>query len=46
LAPSRDFFSRSFPPKRESSATDPALSIFSGFPPSRERAGTNKKKFG
>jgi GcrA cell cycle regulator len=46
LAPSHDFTSRSFPRKRESSATDPAWSIFSGFPPSRERAGTNKKKFG
>ncbi|MGN6747646.1 MAG: GcrA family cell cycle regulator [Xanthobacteraceae bacterium] len=46
LASSHDFTPRSFPRKRESSATDPAWSIFSGFPPARERTGTNKRKFG
>jgi GcrA cell cycle regulator len=37
---------RSFPRKRESSGVDPARSIFSGFPLSRERAVTNKRKSG
>jgi GcrA cell cycle regulator len=41
-----DAASRSFPRRRESSEAEPARSTFSGFPLPRERAVTNKRKFG
>jgi GcrA cell cycle regulator len=41
-----DATSRSFPRRRESSEAEPARITLSGFPLLRERAVTNKRKFG